>query len=163
MNNRYLTAIILVITLFWYKLSYASCVGLGCSCNVTALPAAFGSYNPVNGTNTDSTGTVNVTCSALVIFSTSYNIQLGTGDSGNYSSRYMTGPNSIKLNYNLYTTSTRTIVWGDGTGSTSIISDSYSALLLSQTRSYTIYGRIPAAQVVSANSYNDTVVVTVVY
>ncbi len=154
---------IFVIVLFWYKFSYASCAGLGCSCSVSTLPVVFGSYNPISSTDTDSTGTVNVTCSALVIFSASYSIQLGTGGSGNYSSRYMSGLSGMNLNYNLYTTSARITIWGDGTGSTSTISDSYTALLLSQTRGYTVYGRIPAAQVVSANSYTDSVVVTVVY
>lgn len=164
MNNKYcIKRTILVIVLFWYKFSYAACVGLGCSCSVSALPVVFGSYNPISSTNTDSTGTVNVTCSALVIFSTSYSIQLGTGGSGNFSSRSMLGLSGMNLNYNLYTTSARITIWGDGTASTSTISDSYTALLLSETRGYTVYGRIPAAQVVNASSYTDSVVVTVVY
>ena len=67
------------------------------------------------------------------------------------------------LSYNLYTTAGHSAVWGDGSGSTTTVSDSYTLALIPQTRHYTVFGQIPASQNVSAGGYLDVVVVTVVY
>jgi spore coat protein U-like protein len=68
------------------------------------------------------------------------------------------------LNYNLYTTSARTTVWGDGSSSTGTVSDSYLLGLGAGTSTdYTVWGRIPMQQNVPTGTYNDSVVLTVEY
>ena len=165
-SNQWVSFCFIFFTVyFFYTISaYAACSGLGCSCAVTPAPAAvaFGSYNPISGTADTTTGNIAVTCSALVLFTASYVISLSTGASGSYTTRFMnlTGNH---LNYNLYTQAARTTVWGDGTAGTVTVSDSYTAIGLSETRNYTVYGLLPALQAVPAGAYTDTITVTVTY
>ena len=68
-----------------------------------------------------------------------------------------------QLNYNLFSDATRLIVWGDGTGGTSTVSDSYTLPASTSTRTYTVYGQIPTQTGPIAGSYMDTVVITLSY
>src|SRR5436190_1433424 len=64
------------------------------------------------------------------------------------------------LNYNIYTTSARTTVWGDGTASTATIGGTGSG----SAQSVTVYGRVGSGQTsLPAGAYADTVAVTVTY
>jgi len=129
------------------------------ACTVSTVGVAFGAYNPQSAAAVDSTGTVNVTCT---IFDPAPEVELGTGNSGTFSPRRMSNGIS-NLNYNLYTAATRTIVWGDGSGSTQSVTLSGGTVTLFFWRTYsrTIYGRIPGSQNVTAGAYNDTIIVTV--
>ncbi|MAZ39926.1 MAG: hypothetical protein CMF49_07375 [Legionellales bacterium] len=151
-------------TLFVSLSSYATCVGLGCSCSVSTAAFNFGTYDPLSSINDNTTGTVSVTCSALVINAiVNYNIELSPGSSGNYTARTLVdGIND--LTYNFYIDASRSIIWGDGSSGTSLINDGYLISLLAPvTRNYTIYGQIPAEQAVTPGMYLDTVVATVVF
>jgi spore coat protein U-like protein len=134
------------------------------SCTTSAGGVAFGTYPPFSASPTDSTGTVTVTCTPFLVgLLVSYTIALSTGNGGNYASRSMSSGVST-LQYQLYTDSARTTVWGDGSAGTAMISDDYTiALLVPVTRNYTVYGRIPALQSASPGAYGDTIVVTVTY
>jgi|GEM_PF-2632030 len=46
----------------------------------------------------------------------------------------------VHLNYSLYTTAADTTVWGDGTAGTGTVSDSYTAIGLSETKTYNVFG-----------------------
>lgn len=132
------------------------------TCTVAVTSIAFPAYASPGSSNADSTGDVAVTCTALVLAGTSsYTIALSTG-SGSYTNRKLTSGANF-LNYNMYTDTGRTIVWGDGTASTQTISDSYLILLTPTTRHYTVYGRVPGSQNKPAGTYTDTVTVTVTY
>ena len=147
-----------------YTNAYATCVGLGCNCTVAASTFNFGTYDPLSSISSTSTGTVSVTCSALVLNAlVNYDIQLSTGSSGSYAARTLVyGINNLA--YNFYIDASRTIIWGDGSSGTSIINDGYLIELLAPvTRNYTIYGEIPAEQTVAPGSYFDTIVATVVF
>lgn len=131
-------------------------------CTATTVATAFGSYNPLSSSPVTSTGQVTVLCTAVTSISVSYTLSLSTGGSGSYADRQLSFGSS-KLNYNLYTNSSRSIVWGDGTGGSSTVSDSYALALLSVSRSYTVYAGLPALQNVVAGAYSDTVTLTVNY
>jgi len=68
----------------------------------------------------------------------------------------MTGGGDF-LTYELYTTVARTTVWGTGAvaGLTIPVAPSRAA------RTFTVFGRVPGAQDVTAASYADTVVATI--
>ena len=132
------------------------------SCTVAAGPAAFGSYNPVSATPLDTTGQITVTCTATVSIAVSYTISVSAGGSGSATARRLAGTSS-NLPYNLFTDSSRSTVWGDGSGGTGTVSDSYALALLLVVRNYPIYGRIPAGAAVQSGVYTDTLVVTVNY
>lgn len=125
--------------------------GIGASCVVITQGVSFGSYDPFRSTDLDGVGNVRLDCDVDV----NATISLSTG-AGTYSSRLMTNGLS-NLGYNLFTTSQRAVVWGDGSGS----SDSVSANV--QTGDFPIYGTITARQNVTTGVYQDTVIVTVTY
>ena len=122
-------------------------------CLIGATGVAFGPYDPRSASTTDGVGTLTFTgCTAA------YTIALSSGSSNSYALRKMAaGP--YNLNYNLYTDIGRTIVWGDGTGGTSVRSISGAP----DGAAYPVYGRIPAAQNLGAGSYSDQVIVTVTF
>ena len=119
------------------------------SCSLSVQSVSFGPYDTFSNSNLDSTGNIDVTC----LLTTAYSITLSSG-SGSYATRLMSSGGNT-LGYNLYTDATRSVVWGDGTGGTSVVSG--NALLAS----HTIYGRIPARQNATVGAYTDTITVTV--
>lgn len=132
------------------------------TCTVNSPTVAFGSYSVVSSTPLDATGTVTVTCSALLGLLVSFTVQLSPGNSGNQLGRYMTS-GAPHLSYNIYTDSGRTNVWGDGTGGTGTLSGSFLAVLGGASQSFTVYGRVPVSQAAPAGSYSDTLTITVNY
>lgn len=158
-----LRIVVFTMVMFIANNGYASCIGLNCSCSVSASPVAFGSYNPLAGTAINANGNVAVTCSALLAgLNVSYVIALSAGQNGTFSARKMISGSSL-MSYNVYTNATQTTIWGDGSSGTGTVSDAYLLSLLSVTRNYTVYGNLPALQNVSPGSYADTITVTVIY
>ena len=134
----------------------------GISCTVAATAVNFGVYNPLSGTPDDATGTVTVTCDALVGLLASWTVALSTGNGGGYSPRLL-GSGSHHLSYNLYTSAAHSSVWGDGSGTTTLVNDQRTLIVGSNISNYTVYGRITAGQDAAAGTYTDTIVVTVNY
>ena len=131
-------------------------------CSVSSTGTAFGVFDTLSGSDKDVIGTISVTCTGNIGDAVNYVIALSPGGDS-FASRTMQagGP---QLTYNLYSDGAHTSVWGDGTGGTSTVSDSYSLPASSSTRQYTVYGRIPGAQSgAAAGSYADTLVITLTY
>lgn len=133
------------------------------SCNVSATALAFGTYDPLSATNATGTSTVSVQCTKTTVAT----IALNGGVNGSLAQRKMkdTGSSTDLLNYQLYTTSGNSAVWGDGTGGTS--TQSYTSASAATVQPFTVYGTIPSGQNVTpssvANSYQDTITVTVTF
>lgn len=145
----------------------ASAVCLGCSCVVdyTANTMAFGTYNPLSGGNHDAVGDVNVRCYTTLGLLVSVDIALNKGLYSTVFSPRKMASGANRLNYDLYTNSGRTTIWGDGSGGTGTVTDNITLVLLSYVyRTYTVYGRIPGGQnTVPPGSYTDTVTITLTY
>jgi len=130
--------------------------------NVSVSNMNFGNYNPAIPSPLDSTFGVTLSCvnGFFSNFATlpPVSISLSTGNSGNYGLRTMNGPS--KLNYQIYTDSTFSTVWGNGTGGSQSVSAGYNG-----ANSQTIYGQgqIQPKQFVKPGSYADTITVTVTY
>ncbi|TFI57258.1 SCPU domain-containing protein [Sphingomonas parva] len=141
-NSLYLSAL----------LAIAAAAGPAQACTISAVGVAFGTYDPKSSAPRTGFGRISLDChpNARPV------IALGAGLGGNLLQRRMSNGRST-LNYNLYTDAGLTSVWGDGTGGTLSISAP------KKTSSYTVYGRIPAGQNVSAGSYSDVLIVTVIY
>ena len=130
------------------------------ACTVSSAGVAFGAYNPRSTGAGNGTGTISVSCHPSVSAPV---VTLSTGGSGSYATRRMTS-GAWLLNYNLYTNSARTIIWGDGSGGSVSQTLSGGSVSGGQRRfSRTIYGRIPALQNVGAGSYGDTIIMTVTF
>lgn len=145
----------------------------GASCTVSATGVAFGAYNRLSMAPADSTGTMTVQCTGgaglLSPENVSYTSALNAGSSGSFSPRRMASGANL-LNYNLYTTSAHTTIWGNDSDGTSTIGGVFTLgtcfVLCSnetESRNHTLYARIPANQNVPAGTYSDTITVTVTY
>ena len=154
-----LTALVLALPL------PASALCALCSCSVSATPVVFGTYDPISSSPTDSDGSVLFTCGGLVGGVVTYEVTLNKGmNSTTFSPRRMSSGVNL-LDYDLYTSSAHSSVWGDGTGGSQKISSSVTILVLGgTTRALVVYGRIPGSQTtVRAGTYSDAVLVTVTY
>jgi spore coat protein U-like protein len=132
-------------------------------CSVQASAVDFGVYDSFAPTPADSVGTVAVSCSGFAGETIAYRIRIGTGGSGVFSPRAMSDATTWRLLYNLYVNAARTLVWGDGTGASRIVSDAYVLPSRGIARTYPVYGRMPGRQHVAPGSYTDTLVVTLDY
>lgn len=128
------------------------------NCTISTAPLAFGSYDPVvthATTDLDNTGTVTIRCTKGTVA----DITLGLGANASGSTRRMVGGVSGDfLAYEIYQDSGRTTVWGEGADK-----QTTPAAPNNGNQNYTAYGRITAGQDVSADSYTDTVVATVIF
>lgn len=137
-------------------------------CNVTVTGVAFGLYDPTIATPDDSTGTVTVICNYTGggASGITYSVAFSRGNSGSYAQRQMRA-GTQSLNYNLFGDSARSVVLGDGTGGTSILSGSFTVGPGvgngTRTGTHTVYGRVPASQPVDPGSYSDPIVVTLTF
>lgn len=132
------------------------------TCTVSATSTSFGAYSPFDLVPLDAAGNVRVTCGNLVNILVGYTIFLSSGASGTVGARHMVN-GAYQLAYNLYANASRSVVWGDGSAGSVGVSESYLLLLLSDSRNYPVYGRIPAGQNVPAGAYADSITVTVDY
>ena len=139
---RWLLAVVLTLTVQ---------EGWAVSCSVSAQGVNFGAYDVFSNQNLDSAGNIGVTCDVSV----PYSIALSAG-SGSYTSRFLVS-GSHTLTYNLYTSATYALIWGDGTSGTNTVNGSGT------TANYTIYGRIPARQNAYVGNYAAAITVRVTY
>lgn len=128
------------------------------ACTISTTPVSFGTYNVFAASPDDATGQITYRCTAprppLV------RIQLDKGGAPTFNPRQMRR-SSETLNYNLYLDSTRSTIWGDGTGGTQDYTQANPQA--NRNINVNIFGRIPAGQDVSAGSYTATVVATIFF
>jgi spore coat protein U-like protein len=133
------------------------------SCTVTASAVAFGTYTPL--TTAPSTGTITVSCGGVLLGGTAaVTVGLSAGASGSFAVRQMrSGTNT--LSYNLYTTVANNVVWGDGSGGSSVVNLSVTVPPLFGTgqASATVYGLVPSQDPAPGAAYTDNITVTVSY
>lgn len=130
------------------------------TCQIVRIDAVyFGLYDPFYSGHTDSTGSVVFRCSDVQPTDTVV-VDIDRGGSGTFAPRKMSG-GGWELAYNLYLDAARTVVWGDGTSGTGRYGPSLPPE--NQDVTVTIYGRAPSRQNLGAASYQDDLVVTLVY
>jgi spore coat protein U-like protein len=149
------SALLTVLTLLFLSLCPVRVQG---ACTVSTTGVNFGAYSPFNTVNLDSTGTITVDCTARSTVA----ISIGASPtSGGFNPRKMKQTaGSDLMNYNLYTTSARTTIWGNGTQGTATLSQTVAR---NGTWNATVYGRIPSGQDIYYGSYGETLVVTINY
>jgi spore coat protein U-like protein len=113
----------------------------------------FGAYDVFSKLpNTSGVGSLRIKCTGG---KQSPAVMLSAGQSHNFVVRTLrSGANA--LNYNLYTSAARNLVWGDGSGATGVMfADKNHTVVLD------IYGSIPAGQDPAVGLYTDSIVVTI--
>ena len=121
------------------------------ACSLSGGTLNFGNYTSGQTNNLDVNGVINyVNCSGSLSFA------LDGGLSGSINARQMQqGAN--RLNYQIFRNAVRNSVWGTGAEAQGVV------LVGTQSGSVTVYGRIPASQVVPDGTYTDTVNVTLTF
>jgi len=104
----------------------------------------------------DAAGTLVVNCTSGI----SYTVELdaGAGSGATVALRKMT-LSGVTIDYELYTDSARTTLWGDGTAGTSVLSASGTGV----DDTLNVYGRVIAQTTPSQGTYNDTVTATIIW
>lgn len=132
------------------------------NCLVSATALNFGTYVPTAG-DMDVNSTVSVRCTRNTPFTVA--LDDGTTAGGSFAQRLMTN-GADTLEYNLYTATARSVVWGDDTGSTDMVAGTGAGLAVANAQTLTVYGRLfdsVTNQAAPAGSYADTITVTVTY
>lgn len=127
------------------------------ACTISTTSVNFGSYNVFNVTPTDSTGTVTYECGKK---DSNIRVRLNKGGAATFAGRRMV-KGAENLFYNLFMDAARTIIWGDGTEGTQDYVDANPPN--STPVVLTIFGRVTAAQDVTAGVYTNTVVASVIF
>lgn len=154
---KLLGSIVILCILFFIIAGSARAV-----CTMSVTNVSFGAYDVFGTTPVDSdSGRVNISCTSDVNKATITIGKSTTSNSFNPRQMKLTTGTDV-LSYNIYTTSARTAIWGDGTGGTSTVRENRpSGKPQPWTSVLTMYGRIPAGQNVSVGSYSDNITVTV--
>jgi spore coat protein U-like protein len=129
-------------------------------CSVSAAPVAFGNYTPGAGSRASS-ASIKVSCTNGTPFGVG--LSVGTTNGATYAQRLL-GDGTSSLQYNLYTSSAYSAVWGDGSGATQIRAGAGAGIGTPVT--LTVYGLLPDSavnQAVIAGSYVDTILVVLTY
>ena len=124
-------------------------------CEVTATDLSFGTYTSQGGAPLQGTTLLRATCTP----NSSYNVGLneGTSPGATVNARKMVSGTQA-LNYQLYSDSARTTIWGNTPGT-----DTVTGVGTGIAQDHTVFGAVPAAQVVPAGDYQDTITVRVYY
>lgn len=136
------------------------CGILGCSCNVTATPLDFDNISPLDGAQ-DSEGEVTIDCTGLAELFPSMLVRIQAGTHGSIAARKMRSPAGDLLDYNIYTTDTRNVVWGNGTTGSPVNVSGGILALGHWTVSRSVYGRVTPTVATRPGHYADTVVVRI--
>ena len=113
----------------------------------------FGVYNYTKDIPTDAFTTIEITTDDTRTLVVKLGSGVNTGGVSNFHPRKMRSIDDT-LEYNLYTDTARTKVWGDGSNNT------YTQTGQSELK---VYGRIPPKQNVNIGIYTDNVTVTIVW
>ncbi|MET0182193.1 MAG: spore coat protein U domain-containing protein [Caulobacterales bacterium] len=134
---------------------------LGCDCTVTASDLDFDAFTPFAGAQ-NAEGEIQVNCTGVVDVAPSISVRINKGVWGTIPARKMHAASGDLLSYNIYTTSARNVIWGDGTGGSAIVNVSGGLLTLgSWSVSRIVYGRVTPTNVTQPGDYSDQVVVRI--
>jgi spore coat protein U-like protein len=123
------------------------------SCSVQSSGMVFSSYDTQTRAAVDGTGTITVTCTGDGA-SNSLSLNITGGNNGACSPRQMrSGANN--LNYTIFQNAGRTLNFCDGASRFDINMDFSTGA--TQTRTYTMFGRVASGQNPAFGSYSDSV------
>jgi len=115
-----------------------------------------GDYDPASVADNDAQATLTLQCTNTTPLTLS-----ASSGSGSLAQRQLSS-GANRLNYNLFTSSARLAIWGDGTGGTSTIAATGVGMLTNV--SLTIFSRIPKGQSAAIpGTYSDSITITVTY
>lgn len=138
-------------------------ITISTNCSISSTTQVdFGTVDPTLATNAAGTGSISVKCTKGTTIT---DIVLDGGANHSGSTRQMSDGAGTFVAYALYTDAAHTTLWGDGVtaGIGNALSSGFSATSSATTaQTFNVYGQVlAAAEDVPANTYNDTVNITV--
>jgi spore coat protein U-like protein len=123
------------------------------NCKITSVSDVnFGAYDVFStAPNINGVGSLSIRCTG----GSSAIVKLSHGLSHTFAPRTLRSGSNL-LSYNLYTSATRSIVWGDGTGGTSVMSVGKN-----HSDNLDVFGSIPEGQDAAVGFYTDNIIVTI--
>jgi len=132
------------------------------NCTVNSPTLTFAAIDPTAGINSTGTAVISVACTKATTLT---DIKLGPGAHQIASGSRQLANGAVFIAYALYTDAANTTPWGDSTttGIGNDLSTGFAAFTSVATpQTYTVYGTIlAAAEDVAANTYTDSVAITV--
>lgn len=122
-------------------------------CAISATNLVFGTYT---GAQLDGQSQLTLTCTSGMAWNIGLN--QGTFPGATVSSRKMKGPGTSSMAYSLFRNSSRTLNWG-----TTIGTDTVSGTGTGAAQAISVFGRIPASQILPTGGYQDTIIATVTF
>jgi spore coat protein U-like protein len=126
------------------------------TCSISSTGLIFSPYDTQTKAQVDGAGTISVTCTGSGK-STNLSLNLGGGNAGTCTDRKMANGTAM-LTYNIFRDSSRVSNWCDGGSKLDIEMD--FATGATQTRTYTMYGRVSLGQNPTFATYTDLLTVT---
>jgi spore coat protein U-like protein len=124
------------------------------NCVIAANPLSFGTTGVLTA-NVNQTTTLSVTCTNT----TPYNVGLDGGNvTGSTVTSRLLGNGTSTVQFQLYSDSGRSIVWGNTIG-TNTVSGTGSG----SAQSLTVYGQVPTQSTPAASTYTSTVTASVTF
>ncbi|SEP84008.1 outer membrane usher protein [Faunimonas pinastri] len=126
------------------------------SCTVGDADLDFGSVHDLSSER-NAQATIAVNCANTGAYTIA--LDPGQGAGAAVTQRYMKlggTDGAHQVSYGLFSDASRSAVWGDGTGSSQMMSGA-------GTSSFTVYGQVPAQSLPALGSYSDTVTISVAY
>jgi spore coat protein U-like protein len=127
------------------------------NCSISANPLAFGSTNSALATTAIAQSTsLSVTCNNGASYTLS--LDKGTTTGSTVTNRLLagTGSNTQTVQYELYSDSGHSTIWGDSTGGSTVSGTGTGA-----AQTITVYGQVPSQTVPTADTYTSTETATV--
>jgi spore coat protein U-like protein len=124
-------------------------------CEVAASDLQFGAYTAQSGTPLQGTTLLRATCTP----NTTYYVGLDQGQAPGATvnqRKMVSGANN--LSYQLYSDAAHTVIWGNTTGT-----DTVTGVGNGLAQDHTVFGSIPASQVIPAGEYADTITVRIYF
>jgi spore coat protein U-like protein len=149
-------AAMLALALLLAVLAPAPAAAAVSSCSISSSGIVFSSYNTQTRAAVDGTGTITVTCTGDGA-NNSLSLNLSGGNNGSCGPRQMrSGVNTLA--YDVFQNAGRTTYFCEGGSRLDINFDFTTGA--TQTRTYTMFGRVAAAQNPAFGSYSDSLTVT---
>jgi spore coat protein U-like protein len=138
-----------------FGLVFAPGIANAANCSLNTQSVFFGEYDYSVPLPVNATGLIWLQCDANTPVRVSLDAGLYSG--GNPLARQMeSGAGGAPLRYNIYTDSSYSQVWGDGSRGTGV----YSTSVAAPSTNVILYGRIPPFQNVPTGIYQDSLTIT---
>ncbi|HSI55144.1 MAG: spore coat U domain-containing protein [Ramlibacter sp.] len=126
-------------------------------CSVTASNLDFGVYATQTASPKQASTVLRATCTP----GTTYQLGLneGTTAGATVTQRKLVSASNATLNYQLYSDSARSVIWGNTPGTDTVTGLPGTGL----AQDYTVFGSIPPSQAAPAEEFGDTITVRIYY